>query len=62
MAICAQQAPPALEVASGHVSACWLHAKDAAAGTPQNAGPVPGSSPLTTLSQPDSRPPQGEST
>jgi peptide/nickel transport system ATP-binding protein len=62
MAICAQQAPPALEVASGHVSACWLHAKDAAPGTPQNPGPVSGPIPPTAASQPDSRPPQGEST
>jgi peptide/nickel transport system ATP-binding protein len=61
MPICAQQAPPPIEVASGQVSACWLHAKDADSAMPQNPGPDPGSVPQTTTSQPDSRPPQGES-
>jgi peptide/nickel transport system ATP-binding protein len=28
MAICADAAPPAFEVANGHQSACWLHASD----------------------------------
>ena len=50
MSICGQLAPPHIEVACGHVSACWLHAKDATPGTP-----------LTTAHQQDSRPPQGES-
>jgi peptide/nickel transport system ATP-binding protein len=27
MAVCAQRTPPAFEVASGHLSACWLHAQ-----------------------------------
>jgi peptide/nickel transport system ATP-binding protein len=27
MAVCAQRTPPATEVASGHLSACWLHAQ-----------------------------------
>jgi peptide/nickel transport system ATP-binding protein len=27
MAVCAQRTPPALEVATGHLSACWLHAQ-----------------------------------
>jgi peptide/nickel transport system ATP-binding protein len=58
MAICAQQAPPGIEVASGHISACWLHAKDANSTVPGSPGPVP----PTTASQPQSRPPRGEST
>ena len=53
MPICAQQAPPSTEVASGHGSACWLHAKDAGS---------PGLIPLTPASQPQTRPPRGEST
>jgi len=28
MAVCADTAPPALQVAAGHLSACWLHARD----------------------------------
>src|SRR6266568_4919601 len=59
MAVCARQAPPSIEVASGHVSACWLHAKDADPDTPRNPDPVPGSIPLTMASQQDSRPPRG---
>ncbi len=62
MAICEQQAPPSIKVASGHVSACWLHAQDAASTMPQNPGPGPGPIPPTTASQQDSRPPRGEST
>ena len=62
MAICAQQAPPGIEVMSGHVSACWLHAKDADSSTPENPGPGPRPIPPTTASQQDSRPPRGEST
>jgi peptide/nickel transport system ATP-binding protein len=62
MAVCAQQAPPRIEVTPGHVSACWLHAKDADPSTLQNPGPDPGPIPLTTASQQDSRPPRGEST
>ncbi len=27
MAVCAQRTPPAIEVASSHLSACWLHAQ-----------------------------------
>jgi peptide/nickel transport system ATP-binding protein len=50
MSICGQQAPPRIEVASGHASACWLHAKDAASGTS-----------LTSANQQDSHLPQGES-
>ena len=60
MAICARQAPPSIEVASGHVSACWLHAKDS--DTPQNPDPDPGSITPTTPRQQDSRPSRGEST
>jgi peptide/nickel transport system ATP-binding protein len=62
MAICAQQAPPGIEVASGHVSACWLHAKDVDPAMSQTTGPGPGPIPPTAASQPNSRPPQGEST
>jgi hypothetical protein len=57
MDICAQQAPPDIEVMPGHVSACWLHAKDAEHSKPANPGPIP----LITASQHDSRPPRGES-
>ena len=28
MAVCADSAPPGFDVAPGHLSACWLHAKD----------------------------------
>jgi peptide/nickel transport system ATP-binding protein len=28
MAVCAGTAPPSFDVAAGHVSACWLHARD----------------------------------
>jgi peptide/nickel transport system ATP-binding protein len=52
MAICAQQAPPGIEVTSGHVSACWLHAKDAG---PTGHGPGSGPIPRTTASPQDSR-------
>jgi peptide/nickel transport system ATP-binding protein len=60
MDVCARQAPPTIEVASGQVSACWLHAKDS--DTPQNPDPDPGSITPTTPRQQDSRPPRGEST
>jgi peptide/nickel transport system ATP-binding protein len=59
MAICKQQAPPGLEVASGHVSACWLHATDA---DREIAAPGPGANPLDPASRPNSRPPRGENT
>ena len=59
MAICEQQAPPAIKVASGHVSACWLHATDADRTIP---GPGPGADPPAPTSQPNSRPPGGENT
>jgi peptide/nickel transport system ATP-binding protein len=62
MPICAEQAPPDVEVASGHVSACWLHAKDADPAMSQDTGPGPGPIPPTAASQPDSHPPRGEST
>ena len=32
MAVCAEQVPPAFEVSTGHVSACWLHATDLTGG------------------------------
>jgi peptide/nickel transport system ATP-binding protein len=60
MAICAQQAPPAIEVASGHVSACWLHAKDANPSGTQDPGA--GSIPPTMAGQHEISPPRGEST
>jgi hypothetical protein len=28
MAVCADRVPPGFDVAAGHLSACWLHAKD----------------------------------
>jgi peptide/nickel transport system ATP-binding protein len=62
MDVCARQAPPTVEVASGHVSACWLHAKDAGPDTPQNPDPDLRSITPTTARQEDSRPPRGEST
>jgi peptide/nickel transport system ATP-binding protein len=62
MDVCARQAPPTVEVASGHVSACWLHAKDAGPDTPQNSDPDLRSITPTTARQEDSRPPRGEST
>jgi peptide/nickel transport system ATP-binding protein len=62
MDVCARQAPPTVEVASGHVSACWLHAKDAGPDTPQDPDPDLRSITPTTARQEDSRPPRGEST
>jgi peptide/nickel transport system ATP-binding protein len=62
MTICARQAPPTIEVTSGQVSACWLHAKDPDPDTPQNPGPDPESITPTTARQQDSHPPRGEST
>jgi peptide/nickel transport system ATP-binding protein len=44
MPVCAQQAPPAFPVGSGHQSACWLHSPESsspassAAGTAEEAG------------------------
>jgi peptide/nickel transport system ATP-binding protein len=32
MAVCAEQVPPAFEISTGHVSACWLHATDLTGG------------------------------
>jgi peptide/nickel transport system ATP-binding protein len=50
MAICADAAPPAFEVANGHQSACWLHASelDAAQASPiaaRQAGQAPAQPP-----------------
>jgi peptide/nickel transport system ATP-binding protein len=59
MAICEQQAPPAIKVASGHVSACWLHATDA---DRTIQAPGPGADPPAPASRPNSRPPRGENT
>ncbi len=42
MAICTSQPPPALEVAAGHQSACWLHASGL---DPAQASPIIRSSP-----------------
>jgi peptide/nickel transport system ATP-binding protein len=39
MQVCAQDRPPAAEVALGHSSACWLHAKGL---TPAQSRPLPG--------------------
>jgi peptide/nickel transport system ATP-binding protein len=38
MAICAERRPPAVEVAAGHQSACWLHASQS---DPAMNSPVP---------------------
>jgi hypothetical protein len=38
MAVCAQRVPPAFEVATGHASACWLHAPGL---TAQQSRPLP---------------------
>jgi len=59
MAICEQQAPPGIEVASGHVSACWLHATDA---DRTIQAPGPRADPLAQARRPNSRPPRGENT
>jgi peptide/nickel transport system ATP-binding protein len=37
MAICSERLPPAFEVASGHQSACWLHASDSGPASPDPA-------------------------
>jgi len=39
MQVCAQDRPPAAEVALGHSSACWLHAQGL---TPAQSRPLPG--------------------
>ena len=39
MAVCTQRVPPAFDVATGHTSACWLHATGL---TPQQSRPLPG--------------------
>ena len=59
MPICQQQAPPGIEVASGHVSACWLHATDAERTI---AAPGPGADPPAPASRPNRHPPRGEKT
>jgi peptide/nickel transport system ATP-binding protein len=61
MPICAQQAPPPAAVAPGHASACWLHAKDANPGTPENPGPGPAPT-ATATHQASPAPPRGERT
>jgi peptide/nickel transport system ATP-binding protein len=38
MAVCAQRVPPAFEIATGHTSACWLHATGL---TPAQSRPLP---------------------
>ena len=47
MSVCAETVPPGFDVAAGHRSACWLHARDltaaqAAPVTPHSSAPVPG--------------------
>ena len=47
MAVCAEAVPPGFDVAAGHRSACWLHARDltdaqAAPITPNRSTPAPG--------------------
>jgi peptide/nickel transport system ATP-binding protein len=46
MAVCADTPPPGFDVAAGHVSACWLHARDLTAAqarpiTPHSSAPAP---------------------
>jgi len=54
MAICAERTPPAAQVASGHLSACWLHAQglDSEQARPIAARP-PGGPPAMPRSAPD---------
>jgi len=47
MAVCAETVPPGFDVAAGHRSACWLHARDLSAAhaapiTPSSSAPAPG--------------------
>ena len=47
MAVCAEAVPPGFDVAAGHRSACWLHARDLSAAqaapiTPHRSAPAPG--------------------
>jgi len=47
MAVCAEAVPPGFDVAAGHRSACWLHARDLSAAqaapiTPSSSAPAPG--------------------
>jgi peptide/nickel transport system ATP-binding protein len=47
MAVCAEAVPPGSDVAAGHRSACWLHARDLSAAqaapiTPHRSAPAPG--------------------
>ena len=47
MAVCAETVPPGFDVAAGHRSACWLHARDlsavqAAPIAPSSSAPAPG--------------------
>jgi hypothetical protein len=39
MAVCREQRPPNITVASGHTAACWLHASDL---SPAQAKPLSG--------------------
>src|SRR6201992_2747251 len=39
MAVCREQRPPSMTVASGHTAACWLHASDL---SPAQAKPLSG--------------------
>jgi peptide/nickel transport system ATP-binding protein len=39
MKVCAEEGPPAAEIAPGHSSACWLHARDL---TSAQSRPLPG--------------------
>jgi peptide/nickel transport system ATP-binding protein len=60
MAICADTAPPGVEVGPGHVSACWLHARDlepSQARTLDRSPPGPPGQPMS-----DSAPEPGEET
>jgi len=47
MAVCTEAVPPGFDAAAGHLSACWLHARDLTAAqaapiTPNRSAPAPG--------------------
>jgi peptide/nickel transport system ATP-binding protein len=60
MAVCPQFPPPPIEVAPGHVSACWLHAPEHPAGAAATAERRPDGSPTQLADDPSPR--QGRQT
>jgi peptide/nickel transport system ATP-binding protein len=59
MAVCAQRIPPGSQVASGHLSACWLHAEGLGA---EQARPLAGQSASRLPAPAESAPDPGEET